>query len=217
MRKIRVVLADDHAILTQGTASVLLQYEHIETVGAVSNGDQALQMVKKLKPDVLLSDISMPGDSVFEIAEEVRRKGLPTRVIIFSMHNTPEYVFKALHSGVAGYITKFADKEEVVKAIRTVAAGKEYYSQAITQTILKGFKKHKHVETKEENPLRSLSKRELEILSMIVEGLTTRQIAKKLLLSERTIYNHRANMMQKCKVNNVVELVTLYLDEVNNW
>ncbi len=216
MRKVRILLADDHAILTQGTASVLSKYNTFEITGMVSNGDQAMEMVKKAKPDILLSDISMPGISVFDIAEEVQRKGLATQIIVFSMHNTPEYVFRALQSGVAGYITKFADKEEVVRAIKTVASGKEYYSLAITQTIVAGYKKQIQAEA-DAKMLKDLSKREMEILAMIAQGLNTKRIAQKLLLSERTISNHRANMLQKCRVSNTVELVRRYLDEVNNW
>lgn len=217
MNKITVILADDHAILTQGTASILSEYEFIEILGTVSDGEKAMSMVKTVKPDVLLSDITMPGKSVFDITEEIHKKGLPTKVLVFSMHNTPEYVFKALNSGVSGYLTKFADKEEVVKAIQSVAKGDEYYSQSITQVIVKGFKNKRRVEIDEQNPINVLSKREKEVLTLIVEGLNSKQIAEKLFLSERTVSNHRANMLQKCKVNNTVELVRLYLDNARKW
>lgn len=212
MDKVKVVLADDHAILTQGTASILMEYDFIEVVGTACNGEKAMEMVRTKKPDVLIADISMPGKSIFEITEDIKGHGYPTKVLVFSMHNTSDYVFRALNSGVSGYITKFADKEEVIKAIQNVAKGEEYYSQSITQIIVKGFKNRQNTELSEQNPLNVLSKREKEVLSLIVDGLNSKQIAEKLFLSERTVSNHRANMLQKCQVKNTVELVRIYLD-----
>jgi DNA-binding NarL/FixJ family response regulator len=154
---------------------------------------------------------------VFDIVEEIAKHQLHTKVLIFSVHDTPNYVFKALNSGVAGYITKYVDRDELVNAIITVAQGKEYYSQRITQVIVRGFKDKKHQEGDPQNPISVLSKREREVLALIVEGLNSKQIAERLFLSERTISNHRANMLQKCKVNNTIELVKLYLDNANKW
>ncbi len=217
MKKIKVLLADDHAILTQGTAAILSEYDFFEIVDTVYDGEKAMEVVSDARPDVLVADITMPGKSIFDITEEIKKKGYPTKVLIFSMHNTADYVFKALHYGVSGYITKFSDKEEVVKAIERVAQGEEYYSQSIMQIIVKGFKEKKHREANDQNPLNVLSKREKEVLMLIVDGLNSKQIAEKLYLSERTVSNHRANMLQKCKVNNTVELVKLYLDNINKW
>ena len=182
-----------------------------------TDGEQALQLVIEHEPDVLVSDITMPGKSVFDIAEEIDERQLKTRVLIFSVHDTPDYVFKALNSGVSGYITKYADGKELVEAIKTVACDKEYYSQGITQIIVKGFKDKKNQDNNDQNPISLLSKREKEVLSLIVEGLNSRQIAERLFLSERTVSNHRANMLQKCHVSNTVELVKLYLDNANKW
>ncbi|MEM8967639.1 MAG: response regulator transcription factor [Bacteroidota bacterium] len=217
MSKMTVVLADDHAILTEGTASILKEYDFIDLLGAVSNGEEALQLVMEHKPDVLVADISMPGTSIFDIVQKIKENQLPTKVLILSMHDTPNYVFQALNSGVDGYITKYADREEVVEAIQTVANGDEYYSQTITQVIVKGFKEKKSQENDTQNPINVLSKREKEVLSLLVEGLNSKQIAERLFLSERTVSNHRANMLQKCQVGNTVELVRLYLDNANKW
>ncbi len=215
--KVTVVLADDHAILSEGTAAVLREYDDFELLGKATDGEQALQLVIEHEPDVLVSDITMPGKSVFDIAEEIDERQLKTRVLIFSVHDTPDYVFKALNSGVSGYITKYADGKELVEAIKTVACDKEYYSQGITQIIVKGFKDKKNQDNNDQNPISLLSKREKEVLSLIVEGLNSRQIAERLFLSERTVSNHRANMLQKCHVSNTVELVKLYLDNANKW
>ncbi len=217
MSKITVVLVDDHAILTEGTASILREYDFIDLVGAVNDGGEALKLVLEHKPDVLVADISMPGISIFDIIQEIEKEQLPTKVLILSMHDSPSYVFKALNNGVNGYITKYADREEMVKAIQTVAQGDEYYSQIITQVIVKGFKEKKNQDSNDQNPINVLSKREKEVLALLVEGLNSKQIAERLFLSERTVSNHRANMLQKCQVNNTVELVRLYLDNVNKW
>ena len=217
MNKIKVVLADDHAILSEGTASVLKDFDQFELVGKASNGAEALEMVVSEKPDVLVSDISMPGLLVFDIIEEIKKHALPTRVLIFTMHDTADYVFKALDSGVSGYVTKYAEPDEIIKAITAVADGQEYYSQSITQIIVQGFREQKSWENDAHNPLSVLTKREREVLMLIVEGLNSKQIAERLYLSERTVSNHRANMLQKCEVNNTVELVKLYLNNVNKW
>ena len=217
MDNIKVVLADDHAILSEGTASVLKDFDQFELVGKASNGAEALEMVVAEKPHVLVSDISMPGLSVFDIIDEIKKRVISTRVLIFTMHDTADYVFKALDSGASGYVTKYADPDEIVKAITAVAEGQEYYSQSITQIIVQGFREQKSWENDAHNPLSVLTKREKEVLMLIVEGLNSKQIAERLYLSERTVSNHRANMLQKCEVNNTVELVKLYLNNVNRW
>jgi len=216
--KIKVALADDHAILLEGTSSILSEYPHIDLVGIATNGEQARELLRTTKPDVLVSDISMPGESIFDIADDIKSyKDVLTKVLIFSMHDTPDYVYKALNSQIAGYLTKNAEKDELLKAIETVATGEEYYSQSITQIIVKGFKNRKNSDNPDQNPINVLSKREKEVLLLLIDGFNSKQIAEKLYLSERTVSNHRANMLQKCKVSNTVELVKLYLDNVNKW
>lgn len=217
-KKIKVALADDHAILTEGTSSILAQQDFIDLVGTASDGTETERLLEEKKPDVLVSDISMPGKSIFDIADDISGKDhIPTKIIIFSMHDSPNYVYNALNSNISGYLTKNAEKKELIKAIQTVAYGDEYYSQPITQIIVKGFKNRKHGNSESKNPIDLLSKRETEVLKLLIEGFNSKQIAEKLYLSERTVSNHRANMLQKCKVNNTVELVKLYLDNVNKW
>jgi DNA-binding NarL/FixJ family response regulator len=216
--KIKVVLADDHAILTEGTSSILAEEDFIELVGTASDGGEAERLLEAANPDILVSDISMPGKSIFDIANDLRDKShITTKVLIFSMHESPNYVYNALNSNISGYLTKNAKKDELVKAIQAVANGEEYYSQSIAQIIVKGFKNRKQGRAENQNPIDLLSKREKEVLSLLIDGYNSKQIAEKLYLSERTVSNHRANMLQKCKVNNTVELVKLYLDHVNKW
>ncbi|WKN30166.1 response regulator transcription factor [Porifericola rhodea] len=216
MRKCKVVLADDHAILTESTSFMLSTHEDIELIGVASDGEQLHQLIQMHKPDVLVSDISMPGRSIFDITEEIKRTGLPTKVLIFTMHESADYVQKALRHQVDGYLTKNADTEELISAIKSLSKGGEYYSQTVNRVVIAGLKKKQRSDEDsfdEKNPLSALSKRELEVLSLISEGLSSKQIAEKLYLSERTISNHRANMLQKSRVHTTVELVRLYLEE----
>ena len=215
--KCKVVLADDHAILAEGTSALLSDYPFIELVGIATDGESAHMLVEKFHPDILISDITMPGMSIFDISADIKKKGLATKVILFTMHDSPDYVYKALNSNVAGYLTKNAEKEELLKAIHRVNAGKEYYSQQVSHVIVKGFKKRNHDKSDSQDPIDLLSKREKEVLKLLVEGMNSKEIADKLFLSERTVSNHRANMLQKCKVDNTVKLVRLYLDNKNKW
>jgi DNA-binding NarL/FixJ family response regulator len=215
--KCKVVLADDHAILAEGTSALLADYPFIELMGIATDGESAHMLVEKHQPDILISDITMPGMSIFDISADIKKKGLATKVILFTMHDSPDYVYKALNSNVAGYLTKNAEKEELLKAIHRVIDGKEYYSQQVSHVIVKGFKKRNYDKSESQDPIDLLSKREKEVLKLLVEGMNSKEIADKLFLSERTVSNHRANMLQKCKVDNTVKLVRLYMDNKNKW
>lgn len=217
MEKCNVLLADDHTILAEGTAALLSDYPFIDLVGIVTDGEQAMQVVKEQQPHILVSDISMPGMSIFEIADYIQEEKLATQILIFSMHDAPDYIYKALSSNVAGYLTKNADLDELVKAIEKVRAGEEYYSQTVSQIIVKGFKKRSEDSTHPQDPIDKLSKREKEVLKLLADGANSKEIAEELFLSERTVSNHRANMLQKCNVDNTVKLVRLYLDHEHKW
>ncbi len=212
MDKIRIVLADDHSILRQGTAAMLSVYDDIEVVDVAANGEDLLQQLRKHKPHILVSDIAMPGISVFEVLDIMQQEQIPTKILLLTMHDSPDYIFKALEYNISGYLTKETVKDELVKAIRIIHEGGEFYGQNITQSIIRAHKIQKDLSDPLRNPLLSLSVRELEVLALIAQGLTTRQIAEKLFLSERTVSNHRSRMLQKCEVNNTVELVRLYLN-----
>jgi DNA-binding NarL/FixJ family response regulator len=208
---IRIVIADDHSILQQGITSLLSEYPDFVVVGEATNGLDALQMVEKLVPDVLITDISMPGLTGYDLLEHIKAKGLKTRVLLLTMHDKADFIIKAIDLGAAGYLTKDTLKDELVQAVRKVNDKQVYYGQSIMQTIIHEFADRKPYMNKQNDLQALLSKREYEILTLIAEGLTTRQIAEKLFISERTVSNHRLNMMSKCNVGNSVELVKLYL------
>lgn len=216
MNNCTVLLADDHAILAEGTKALLKDHNFIDIVGIATDGDQALQMMQELQPDILISDITMPGKSIFDIATTLDNHDLPTKVIIFSMHDSPNYIYKALNSNVSGYLTKDVEEDVLVKAIKTVNQGEEFYCQKASQIIVQGFKSRNQDVDGEKNPIELLSKREKEVLDLLSEGANSKEIADRLFLSERTVSNHRANMLHKCKVDNTVKLVRLYLDHQHN-
>lgn len=217
MEKCSILLADDHVILAEGTSLLLSNHDFIDLLGVVTDGDQALKTIKEQQPDILISDITMPGQSIFDIADAIDNLNLRTKVIIFSMHDSPDYIYKALTSNVSAYLTKDAEKNELVKAIRKVNSGEEYYSQTVSQIIVKGFKSRSTDASQERHPIDLLSKREKEVLNLLADGANSKEIAEQLFLSERTVSNHRANMLQKCKVDNTVKLVRLYLDYQQKW
>jgi DNA-binding NarL/FixJ family response regulator len=210
-KPIRVVLVDDHVILQQGIASLLREYEDVEVVGEASSGPEALLLVETLLPDVLISDVAMPHLSGYDLLEQVKARQVPTRVLFLTMYDKPDFITKALQMGVAGYLTKDTVKDELVQAVRAISSGQVYFGRRITQAIANEFVAIKSAPRQGENLRTKLSKREYEIIVLISEGLSTRQIADKLFISERTVSNHRVNIMNKCNVNNSVELAKLYL------
>jgi DNA-binding NarL/FixJ family response regulator len=210
-KPIRVVLVDDHVILQQGIASLLREYEDVEVVGEASSGPEALLLVETLLPDVLISDVAMPHLSGYDLLEQVKARQVPTRVLFLTMYDKPDFITKALQMGVAGYLTKDTVKDELVQAVRAISSGQVYFGRRIMQAIANEFVAIKSAPRQGENLRTKLSKREYEIIVLISEGLSTRQIADKLFISERTVSNHRVNIMNKCNVNNSVELAKLYL------
>lgn len=217
MNTCKILLADDHAILAEGTAALLAAYPEIELVGVATNGEEIEKLIAEKKPDILVSDISMPGKSIFDISSELSKNRSDTKVIVFSMHDSAEYIYKALESNISGYLTKNSNEQELIKAIRKVCNGEEYYSQPVSKVIVKGFQKRGDGGSQIKDPIDLLTKREKEVIELVAEGANSKEIADKLFLSERTVSNHRANMLHKCKVDNTVKLVKMYLDHQQKW
>ena len=209
--KISVVIADDHAILREGVVKLLGEYEDIDVTGEASDGQQALELVERLRPNILISDINMPQSSGFVVLEQINARALPTKVLFLTMLDAQEFVFKAGVLGAAGYLSKDTVKTELVAAIRAISAGKTYYGQSIMHKIITEPHPHKAGSTPEKKLHELLSPREFEILHLVSQGLSSKQISEKLFISERTVANHRLNITNKCGVKNTVELVKLYL------
>ncbi|MFN8412006.1 MAG: response regulator transcription factor [Anaerolineales bacterium] len=204
---IRVLLAEDHAMVRAGLRALLERQENIEIIGEASNGQEAVEMTGMLKPDLLIMDIMMPRLNGIQAAEHIRDLKLPVIILFLSMYSDEGLIHQAMQSGAKGYVLKTSLSEELQQAIQTVARGKTYISSEISSILIES--KFHSGNTEKESPLEILSPREKEILQLIAEENTSAEIAKMLFISEKTVEKHRANLMEKLKVRNLVGLVRL--------
>jgi len=202
-----LVLVDDHAVLRIGLRSLLEGEPDLAVTGEAANGAEALALVERLRPDVLLCDIMLPDLSGLEVARRVARQFPATRVIIFTLHSKEAYVSEAIKSGAAGYVLKDDDPAHLLDAIRAVARGDRYLSPALNQQAINAY--FDRLATTEKDDFDLLTEREREVFALVAEGLTTQEIAGRLVLSPRTVEVHRTRFMQKLKLRNQTELVRL--------
>ncbi len=206
MAKIRVLIADDHALVREGVRMILALHEDIEVVGEAANGSEAIEQVDKLSPDVVLMDIAMPGLGGLEAMLEIRQLKPETRVLVLTQYDNTEYIYRFLKSGAAGYVLKKAAGNDLVAAIRAVYQGKSFVDPSIADKVIKGFLERPDVK-EDEIVYESLSDREKQVLKLIAEGYTAQQIADILHLSIKTIMTHRTNLMDKLGFHNRAELI----------
>jgi DNA-binding NarL/FixJ family response regulator len=199
---ITVFVADDHAIVREGLASLLAAQSDICVIGTAADGRDALRDVLKLKPEVVVMDIAMPQMNGIEATRELRDRAPEARVVILSMHSSVEYVFHALEAGAHGYLLKESAAQEVVDAVRAVHAGRRYLCRKIAEMVAEGIGRGSST-----SPLESLSKRERQVLQLVVEGRSSAQIAATLFLSPKSVDTYRSRLMQKLHVGDVAGLV----------
>ena len=210
--KIRIVLADDHALIRSGIATLLHGSVDIEVVGEASDGEEAIERVKDLHPDVLVIDLSMPKLSGLDAIKIITKRFPATRVIVLTMHENEEYVYQILRSGAGGYVLKSAGKEELSSAIRAVAGGEKFFSPRVSQIMAEGFVRRAEGDTQQPGVEVPLTKREREIIVLVSQGLTNQQIANRLYISPRTVDTHRTNIMQKLDIHDLANLVRYAID-----
>ena len=204
VNKITVLIVDDHTIVRDGISALLALSGDIEVIGEASNGNEAIQKVRELNPDVVLMDVSMP---ILGGLESTRRicKESRTKVIILTQYDDKEYVFPALEAGASGFISKVAASAELATAIRSVYNGDSYLSPPIAKLIVEDYRTgDKRGNT---DPYQQLTARERDVIKLIAEGYTTQQIADMLVVSPKTVEGHRTNLMAKLGLRNRVELV----------
>jgi len=204
---IRVFLADDHTIVREGLRLILESQGNITVVGEASNGRKAVHEVKKICPDIVIMDIAMPELNGIDATAQIAQSCPATQVIILSVYDTTEYIFEALKAGAKGYILKESAGEEVVRAIHRVHSGHNYLSQEISEAVVNEYVKHRGGFTLEKSPLESLSKREREILQLVVEGKSSTEISNVLFLSPKTVDTYKSRLMKKLNVKDFPSLI----------
>lgn len=206
--KIRVLLADDHAIVRAGLRMILAAEPDMTIVGEVADGDNALRMTEETHPDVVVMDISMPGMSGLDGVRRVKESVPDTQVVVLTMHEDQRYFFQALEAGASGYVIKGAAPIELLTAIRAVRKGEAYFCPSLAKQMLNDYLRRADTGgEKEKDALGKLSDREKEVLKYIAEGKTGREIAAILYLSPNTVERHRANIMDKLGLHNRAELI----------
>ena len=205
---IRVVLTDDHVFVRDGIKSLLENEANIVVVGEATDGLEALKVVETEKPDLLILDIRMPNLTGIEVVEKLRAQGNLVKIIMLSMHESEEYVLKSIRAGADGYLLKGSSKEEFLKAVHTVSNGGKYFSGDIS-SILIGQLSNPAAATETKPAVEEemmITKREKEILKLLLSGKGNKEIAEALDISKRTAEVHRFNLMKKLKVKNLMEL-----------
>ena len=199
-RPISIVLADDHAVMRDGVQMVLEAQPDLHVIGTADNGAEAVDLVDTLRPDIAVLDIAMPNTNGLAAAREIRQRAPATKIIFLSMHEGEEYLKEALRAGAAGYVLKRAAATDLVAAIRAVQRGDAYLDPALTRTF-------DDLRDRDAGRLADLTERELEVLKLVAEGLTNRQIAARLVISVKTVQSHRTNIMEKLDLHDRTDLV----------
>lgn len=203
---ITVFLADDHSIVREGLANLLDSNPMIKVIGSANDGREAVRQVILLKPDVVILDISMPDMNGIEGARQIRERTPLVRIIMLTMHATSEHIFQALDAGVNGYILKESAAQVIIRAVQTVVTGKRFLCPIVSDIVTEQLGTRVPL-----NPMETLSKREREILQLVVEGGSSAEIARKLNLSSKTVDTYRSRLMQKLQIKDVGGLIKFAL------
>ncbi len=208
---IKILLADDHAIVRDGLRRSLQQEEDMEVIGQAKDGLSTIQMSRELSPDIVLMDISMPDINGMDTCREITRDFPHIKVIGLSMHSAKRFVSEMFKAGASGYLPKNCEFTELVTAIRTVMSGKTYLSPSIADVVVDNFVR---VSAEEKNSVFfTLTKRERQVLQLMAEGKTTKQIGQSLHISPKTVEAHRLRVMEKLNINNVAQLTKYAIQE----
>jgi DNA-binding NarL/FixJ family response regulator len=208
MRKIRILIADDHKLMRSGLRLLIEQQSDLSVVGEASDGREAVSSARSLRPDVVVMDISMPNLNGIEAAHQITQNQSETGVVILSMHPDESYVLRALKAGARGYLLKDAAESDLILAVRAIAGGKSFFSPAVSRVLLDDYMR-KLKRSGAEDAYDLLTPREREILQLVAEGKSNKDVANLLNLSVYTVETHRSNIMQKLHLKGVPEL-TLY-------
>lgn len=201
--KIKIIIADDHQMFLEGISSLLQDVPEIEVMGTALNGNQVLEKIKTLEIDIVVTDINMPEMDGIELSKSLKKHYPGIKTLILSTHNDAEMIGKCINNDVDGYLLKNAEKQELLKALHTIAAGEKYFGEEVKNEYMKTV----FSASKEKETIFQLSRREKEILQHIAMEYTTQEIADKLFISQNTVNTHRKNMLSKLNAKNTAGLV----------
>lgn len=204
---ITILLADDHALVREGLHRLLQNYDNLKVVGEASDGQETLRLARQLQPHVILMDLSMPELDGIEATKRIVDEGLKSKVMILTMHANEEYAVRVLQAGARGFIGKGAPSQEVIEAIRKVAAG----GVSLPADLAEALPKRYLLRRGEDSPVETLSDRELQVLKRLAEGRTGREIALELHLSTKTVDTYRARVLAKLELNTTADLIRFAL------
>ena len=206
---IKIILADDHTMLRHGLSRSFQQEKDIEVIGQAADGHSTVDLVKELSPDAVVMDIGMPDLNGVEATRRITKDCPKVKVVGLSMHSSDKYIREMFRAGASGYLLKDCPFEELVEAIRTVVGGKTYISPSIGHMIVKQYAS----QPEEESAFCILSQREREVLQLFAEGKTTKQVAKRLHISPKTVEAHRLRIMNKLEIDNIAQLTKYAIKE----
>jgi two-component system response regulator NreC len=202
---IAIVLADDHPVVRRGMRTLMEAEADFSIVGEAGDGLETVRLVERLRPQVLVLDLMLPGLSGLEVLRIIRERAAPTRAVVLSMHSNNAFVAEALKNGATGYVLKGSPEDDLVRAVREAAAGRRFLSPPVTEIALDAY--IEQARAGPFDPHETLSAREREVLQLAAEGKTSSEIALRLHISSRTVENHRAHLMRKLGLQNQTELV----------
>jgi len=211
-QKARIVIAEDHTILREGLRSLLSSNPNFEIVGEAGDGREAIRCAEKFKPDLILTDLSMPRMNGMEAIKEIKRGSPASRVLVLTVHRAEEYILAAFRAGADGYILKDSTHSELIMAVKKVLSGKPYISPEITDKVIEGYLEGKKT-LKSRTSWETLTQREREILKLIAEGYRNKQIADDLCISVKTVEKHRANLMEKLDLHSIQALTAFAIEK----
>jgi DNA-binding NarL/FixJ family response regulator len=210
--KTRVVIAEDHTILREGLRALLSSDPVFEIVGEAADGREAIQCVERLKPELVLMDLSMPRMNGMDAIREIKRRSSSTKILVLTVHRAEEYILATLKAGADGYMLKDSTQSELMMAVKSVLSGKHFISPGISERVIEGYLDGRKI-LKTRTSWDTLTHREREILKLIGEGYKNKKIADLLCISVKTVEKHRANLMQKLDLHSTSALTTLALEK----